>query len=249
VCKFIPEVKDYYWVSNKGRVYSERSKKYLSLIQENGEFDYQNVKLRTINNIHKKCRIHRLVKMCFDPIPNPELYDVNHVIGVKFLNELPLLDWATRSENVKHSYDYSIRKQLVGEDIKTSCYSEEMVEIICEGLLKNMSFYKICTDLLKQPYTSQLSGLISSVKNKKTWTYISNKYDFDIKNNQTQTFTDSQSKYILDLYRVNPNLDYNEVLVNLGYDLSQLTKQERKYLVRTIWSIKTGVGYTYIPRD
>jgi len=112
-----------------------------------------------------------------------------------------------------------------------------------------MSFYKICTDLLKQPYTSQLSGLISSVKNKKTWTYISNKYDFDIKNNQTQTFTDSQSKYILDLYRVNPNLDYNEVLVNLGYDLSQLTKQERKYLVRTIWSIKTGVGYTYIPRD
>lgn len=59
--------------------------------------------------------IHRLVAIAF--IPNPEnKCDVNHIDGNKANNKVENLEWATRSENVQHSWDNGLSK------INSGCY-------------------------------------------------------------------------------------------------------------------------------
>lgn len=49
-------------------------------------------------------KVHRLVMLSFAYVPGCELLDVNHKNGVKLGNNRSNLEWATRSENIAHSY-------------------------------------------------------------------------------------------------------------------------------------------------
>lgn len=68
---------------------------------------------------HNKCKnpmVHRLLAETF--IPNPEnKRDVNHINGKRSDNRLENLEWATRSENVKHGYDVNGRKSAVSKKV------------------------------------------------------------------------------------------------------------------------------------
>ena len=58
----------------------------------------------------KTCEVHRLVATAF--IENPfGKSEVNHKDGDKRNNDVGNLEWVTRSENVKHSYEKLPRKQ------------------------------------------------------------------------------------------------------------------------------------------
>lgn len=82
----------------------------------------------SIGNKYQWFTVHRLVAETF--LPNPQNFsDVNHINGNKSDNRLGNLEWCSRSDNIKHSYDVLGRKRKcweihckeTGELIKGKC--------------------------------------------------------------------------------------------------------------------------------
>ena len=90
-----------YWVSSYGRVWSEKTKKFLKPCQTSNIDKHLKIKL-TENNISKKYFIHRLVMMAFAPIEEPNSFQVNHIDGNPHNNRLENLEWVTEIQNKKH---------------------------------------------------------------------------------------------------------------------------------------------------
>ena len=107
------DIKDYeglYQISNKGRVYSYRTNKFLSICYTSKGYQIVGFK---INGKQVMKQIHRLVAESF--IENPENKPcVNHKDGNKENNCVDNLEWCTYSENNKHAYKTKLRKSHVG---------------------------------------------------------------------------------------------------------------------------------------
>jgi hypothetical protein len=106
-----------YFVSDKGRIYSKKSKRFL--LGNPSNQGYATV------GIYKdgKCRfrsIHQLVMEAFVG-PRPSKYETNHIDGNKLNNTLANLEYCTQSENAKHSFRLGLQKQPKGEK---SCRSK-----------------------------------------------------------------------------------------------------------------------------
>jgi len=116
--KEIPGYEGLYSVNELGEVLShektiKRNKFGLitfpkKILQQENNHEYKRVQLYK-NKKSKHFRVHRLVALAF--IPNPEnKKTVNHINGVKTDNKLVNLEWATNSENEKHSYSVLNKK-------------------------------------------------------------------------------------------------------------------------------------------
>lgn len=95
-----------YSISNQGRVYNRKTKRFIA--EEKMKFGYRRV------NIHgKKKLIHRLVLEAFNPVINAEL-EVNHIDGDKGNNNIDNLEWVTRKQNMIHAFETGLDKGLKG---------------------------------------------------------------------------------------------------------------------------------------
>lgn len=93
-----------YFITQDGRVYSEKRKKWLKISLIDG-YTYAYL---CFQNKGKPIAIHRLVAQAY--IPNPENKPcVNHINGIKSDNRIENLEWVTYSENNLHAYKTGLK--------------------------------------------------------------------------------------------------------------------------------------------
>ena len=96
-----------YMVSNFGRVRSLKRHKDRIMPQTIQRRGYLACTF-WMNNKAKCVKVHRLVAETFIPNPN-NLPEINHIDGDKLNNLASNLEWCTRSQNVKHSFDIGLK--------------------------------------------------------------------------------------------------------------------------------------------
>ena len=109
-CKY--NLKFDYYVTDDGRIWSDRTKKYLSFQYDKD--GYVKVSMRSTDNKSHRYSVHRLVLENFNPVKNMELLQVNHKDGNKLNNRLENLEWVTCKENIQHAINNNLRAKING---------------------------------------------------------------------------------------------------------------------------------------
>ena len=161
----IPGIYDYYMISNCGRVFNKYLNIYLSPgVSGSG---YLFVYLSTDHG-QVMVQLHRLVMMSFYPIPNCNLFQVNHINGDKFDNRIFNLEWCTRSENQRHAFMTGLHK-------RPSNLNEDDIRHVCD-LLAMDQYTNLQISLMVGNGLTET--IVSDIKKKTCWKDISKDYTF-----------------------------------------------------------------------
>jgi hypothetical protein len=118
-----------------GRLYNHKTKKFKKWSNSNGYMVtsiLENGRLRFV-------RQHRLLAESF--IPNIEQKkDVNHINGIKNDNRLENIEWATRSENMKHAFDTGLKNaKTISKKVVDRITGEEYDSITEAAIIHNIN--------------------------------------------------------------------------------------------------------------
>lgn len=170
ISKFIPEIKDRYFIESNGNLYTDYGKKQMKNAIKNG---YIKNSLVLKDGTSKSYFRHRLVMLCFDPIKNSDELQVNHIDGNKTNNSLENLEWCTNQENRIHAVQHGLAARLFGEENPYSKLKEKEVLSIIEDLLNHVPY----SEITKKYNISK--STVSSIKNKRNWTYLTKNINFN----------------------------------------------------------------------
>ncbi len=149
-----------YLVTRDGRVWSEKSNRFLSGMNRGG---YRRVDLAGVGRFV----IHRMVAELY--IPNPHNKpEVNHINAIKDDNRVENLEWCTGKENREHATEMGLLPR--GEDIPTAKLTKEDVFKIYK--LKDNGVKQM--DIAKQFNVKE--NTLSDVVNNKTWSHLYEEY-------------------------------------------------------------------------
>ncbi len=173
-----PNLKNYYCISNYGRVYSTKTDKFIKLRERKGKNKYVNVCLKAVDkhgkSIKKEIPIHRLMMAIFYPVDNMENLQVNHIDCNKHHNTFDNLEWVTPSENIQHAYKNNLITVREAEDSPFTNYSNETIDTICKLFMTGK--------YSKEEIAEKVGVPIYIVRNvtikNGSWKKITSKYDF-----------------------------------------------------------------------
>lgn len=99
----VPGVKPYYMISNYGRIFLRFST--IPWMSYNLDSKGYWMAFLATDNGPYAIRIHRIVKLAFDPIPNADIMLVDHIDGNRRNPYAGNLDWVTPSENCQRKIE------------------------------------------------------------------------------------------------------------------------------------------------
>jgi hypothetical protein len=158
------EIENYpnYFISNDGQL-KKIYKNGVELIKSSyvHRNKYKRVNMSNKDGV-KYFSLHRLVALAF--IENPlNKEDVNHIDGDKLNNNVNNLEWVTRKENIKHSWDMGLQQNML------DAHRKIVINI------ENGIFYNSCTEAAKFydiPQAKLSHMLIGKIKNKTNLKYV-----------------------------------------------------------------------------
>ncbi|AXF52526.1 MAG: HNH endonuclease [Caudoviricetes sp.] len=114
ISEFLPDVKDYYYIYDDGRVYSDyRGGRFLKEVDRRG---YSKVALYRNDKSRLDINVHRLVALAFIKNLDKTKTDINHKDGNKKNNNVSNLEWCNASENQIHAINHKLRESWSGEN-------------------------------------------------------------------------------------------------------------------------------------
>lgn len=169
ISEFLPEVKDRYYISDSGALFTDNGEKKMRDAVKNG---YVKNCLMLKDGSSKSYFRHRLVMLCFSPREDAAQLQVNHLDGDKLNNALNNLEWCTNQENRIHAVKMGLAARMAGEANPASKFTEEQVLDIIVDLLNHVPY----TNIMKKYGCSK--SAISAIKNKRNWTYLTQNIEF-----------------------------------------------------------------------
>ena len=225
---------DDYIVSNYGRVYSFKTNRLLTPTERNG---YLSVTLIYNGGQYPK-RINRLVMMAFEPNPNANLLQVNHINGDKLDNRISNLEWCTAQQNVIHAIETGLRK--TGEHHPDAIITNKQAEQICEMLEKCYSCEEMYNIIKPDIEYSNFRKIVYHIRYGESWQSISRNYNF---NREKQRHTNYSEQ---DIHLICKSLEegksYSEICDLFGLE----DKNDRDLFRRIIINIASKNTYTDI---
>lgn len=229
----IDGVYDHYYVSDHGRVYSFYFGKFLKPDITNA--GYYRVSLATKYG-YKHVLVHRLVLMAFDPIPNMEDFEVNHINSDKLRNNLWNLEWSTSSENKIHGINNGL--------YDTTISAEKVIEI-CELLQMNKF-----TNVEIANMTGVKDYIVSQIKTGESWAHISCNYNI-INRRVSNKFSDDELHNLCKYFELYPRDDLTitehctNALIYCGYstDIKYINSTKDLYMHRSYTKISSQYNF------
>lgn len=214
IWKQIPPLEDgilpYYYISNTGLIYSKLLNRYLIFTKD--AKGYMNVRLRTINGFVTR-RVHRLVLSTFTPIENYDLYEVNHINGIKEDNQLNNLEWVNHNQNMKHASRTGLFT-VKGDNRNNSKLTENQVRMICQKISEGKTPKQISEEMNLE--NCNIDKIVMNIINGLSWKHISKDYDFSYKYSRKFLLSIEQVNEVCKYFEKNLKASTKEILDYLG---------------------------------
>ena len=245
VANYIPEFRDIYLVSNKGNIFNDYTNRPLK--PKTSKKGYLDISLLLKDsNKSKQINVRRLVMICFNPIADPQNYLVNNILGLKEINDLPLLEWKTQQEMaiLKRErlmrYNYNTNESMHNN----ATITDQQAHQICFYLQFGFPFKYISNVVLNRNLDKSASDIISSIRNKRHFKHISSQYNIDNTRHALHAFSDEQAIEIYNCCK--SGMDCNSILKHINYNTEGLPQDVIEKLYFDIDCIRIKDRYKYV---
>lgn len=236
-----PIIKPIYSISNYGNIVNKFTGLLLS--QTLTKDGYLRIGLQCIDGTCREFLVHRLVMMTFHPIDNPDSMEVNHIYGIKTDNHDLNLEWVTTMENNHHAFNTGLNNNIREQHSHAKLSNDNVIEI-CKMLSNGYQIRDIYNIMKDKTNCNDLIRNIRSIRDRDSWVSISKDYIFPESINLRNKFTDEQVELVCQY--IIAGCGYKDILVQLGYDITCMSKDELNNYCDIINSIKQGNRYLKI---